>query len=1124
MRPLFLFALLLLAGPARGMTLDEFRALPDNRVAVRTSFGLRSARALSATRVELVLGMSVSDACRNPDSYRILSFQDDTYAFERFVRPTRADARTEAEAAGPVGCPFKEFRRSIVTLDLPSPLREGVTYYVIAQGTGGTVVTGGHTAQPVVYRPVQSSPLRAGGQGGDPVDLAALGLRRVEPVGAGVIMLEFGPDFSPQAGSDPAGYHVRINGQPAPVSRLGRITRVDTYIPTGWPFPAIPMHEVFLELARPFKDGDRVEVAVEPAVTTGAAAAAIDYGDRKTLSNSIKVNQVGYLPDSPTKIAYLGRWMGSFPERRAASAGRPAGTPEAAFWQALQGGTALAAPAGDSNPSLLLKEEPEFTVCDAATGRPAFTGKARLTHRSGTMDEGAFKVDHSGENVYLLDFTAFRTPGRYFLSVPGVGRSLPFAIGADVYASAFRTQAYGVFAQRCGIELKPPYSEWRRVACHRKGLLPTTQNRLEPHDLPVLAKEVDYDFVRDLAPDPALARLGADPALAARWPLDGDLKDAVAGHDLKPLGDVPAFSADKRLLPKECRVFGPTPEAGPVGARAEGLGIPTADGLTAAGWFRYEGGDNFDGVLFGFRQGANGPAKVHVATSWGVLRASAGPGSKEIAGGRLGDGKWHHVALVLAPQAGEAPQELDFYVDGRLVGKTAPAGSLAADTFCVGTISGKETAGKYLADFRIYRRALTPEELAVLGTRWGDVARTLPAYGGHHDAGDYNPRSHLDVAQTLMDAYEIAPRKFSDGQLNIPEKGNGIPDILDEAMWALRLWMGLQLPNGSVCDGTESNGDPNFVQTAELDVLGDYAYAPDAAGSFAFAGAMAQAARIWRSLGRQQEAGDFLTRARRAYEWAAANPPKGNLAPGAYSNAYLSPKAYAAAEMLLTTGEKRFRDDFAASAVWAKKADADLEVYQLYDQSRAAWAYARCTPAVADPALIKASCNAITRYVDTFIQYDGKMAYAFLRHPWSPITWGTGAQLHWAIPATWAYSLTGDEKYRSWILRSCDNTLGANPLNRSYIVGIGTRTVRAPLHNSRYSHFGEVVDGMQVNGPFERGDGYNFVETAYPKIRNDFANLYTFADCHFAIGMDEGLVRSQAEAMAIFGLMLPDGK
>ena len=37
-----------------------------------------------------------------------------------------------------------------------------------------------------------------------------------------------------------------------------------------------------------------------------------------------------------------------------------------------------------------------------------------------------------------------------------------------------------------------------------------------------------------------------------------------------------------------------------------------------------------------------------------------------------------------------------------------------------------------------------------------------------------------------MLAYEMAPRNFTDGELSIPESGNGVPDILDEAAWLPR--------------------------------------------------------------------------------------------------------------------------------------------------------------------------------------------------------------------------------------------------------------------------------------------------------------------------------------------------
>jgi hypothetical protein len=37
-----------------------------------------------------------------------------------------------------------------------------------------------------------------------------------------------------------------------------------------------------------------------------------------------------------------------------------------------------------------------------------------------------------------------------------------------------------------------------------------------------------------------------------------------------------------------------------------------------------------------------------------------------------------------------------------------------------------------------------------------------------------------------MLAYEMAPKNFTDGELNIPESRNDVPDILDEAAWLPR--------------------------------------------------------------------------------------------------------------------------------------------------------------------------------------------------------------------------------------------------------------------------------------------------------------------------------------------------
>ena len=75
--------------------------------------------------------------------------------------------------------------------------------------------------------------------------------------------------------------------------------------------------------------------------------------------------------------------------------------------------------------------------------------------------------------------------------------------------------------------------------------------------------------------------------------------------------------------------------------------------------------------------------------------------------------------------------------------------------------------------------------------------------GGWYDAGDYNKYTTwtANYVVILLRAFEENPQAFSD-DYEIPESGNGIPDILDEVRWAIdwlgRMaecrWLGLKRP------------------------------------------------------------------------------------------------------------------------------------------------------------------------------------------------------------------------------------------------------------------------------------------------------------------------------------------
>jgi endoglucanase len=82
-------------------------------------------------------------------------------------------------------------------------------------------------------------------------------------------------------------------------------------------------------------------------------------------------------------------------------------------------------------------------------------------------------------------------------------------------------------------------------------------------------------------------------------------------------------------------------------------------------------------------------------------------------------------------------------------------------------------------------------------TREGTDPRDVT--GGWHDAGDCNkyPPWVRHALFFMLDLYDLKPQAFTDGQLNIPESGNGIPDILDEAAWELDWLLKMQIREGA---------------------------------------------------------------------------------------------------------------------------------------------------------------------------------------------------------------------------------------------------------------------------------------------------------------------------------------
>ena len=77
----------------------------------------------------------------------------------------------------------------------------------------------------------------------------------------------------------------------------------------------------------------------------------------------------------------------------------------------------------------------------------------------------------SGDTVEAADFSSLRKPGKYYIEVPGVGRSWDFAIEKNVYRRAYYLAMRGFYGQRCGtaVDMGPEFPEYKHAACHQKG-------------------------------------------------------------------------------------------------------------------------------------------------------------------------------------------------------------------------------------------------------------------------------------------------------------------------------------------------------------------------------------------------------------------------------------------------------------------------------------------------------------------------------------------------------------------------------------------------------------------------------------------------------------------------------
>ena len=337
--------------------------------------------------------------------------------------------------------------------------------------------------------------------------------------------------------------------------------------------------------------------------------------------------------------------------------------------------------------------------------------------------------------------------------------------------------------------------------------------------------------------------------------------------------------------------------------------------------------------------------------------------------------------------------------------------------------------------------------------------------GGWHDAADFDRRPmHMRIVGDLALLYLTKPENFTDDQIAIPEHGDGIPDVLNEAVWGLRHLFKGQQKDGGVGTWIETVRHPDEKNDHCVASTDPYPYFLSRAtrhSSMDYAGYAALLARALQTVDspKAKKAAELFKRsAERAWTYATTAAPAKHVAMRSgwaekdeaecFYDEDPSPVApyiivKAAMNLYALTQDKKYADVFTA----------DLAQKTIQEVNKRGWsmsAFILAESAITDipsPEYEKVKKfwrERAVREADQALKWL-ESGYAY-RLPYYPpdsgwvhtMSWGNVHPLHQAKKFIAAHMLTGDKKYLDASYLACDYHCGCNPNGETWTAGLGT--------------------------------------------------------------------------------------
>ena len=362
----------------------------------------------------------------------------------------------------------------------------------------------------------------------------------------------------------------------------------------------------------------------------------------------------------------------------------------------------------------------------------------------------------------------------------------------------------------------------------------------------------------------------------------------------------------------------------------------------------------------------------------------------------------------------------------------------------------------------------------------------IDTWGWYQDAGDWDGYfSHLKIPAMLMLTWEIAPEKFADGELNLPEGVNQIPDILDEARWLIRFFhrtrheiINKNYGTGGVGSrvapdwfGHAPEGSPSNLDKGQWIISGE-----DPFTTYFYAGLAGHFALVLNKLGIEDTEGiDWKKEAEEAFLWAKNNAKPTDWDPAKVHNYNLKDyELYAATSLYRLTGNSDYLQI-------VKNNLSTVISATVLDEDKKWGTYALITGnehQITDAAFISKVKGSIMATADQRHNSIAQRACRYGDNMWMPMLIGQGTtprvfevMMGHFLSKSFVPSKTMD--YLAGIFTTADYFLGCNPLNMAWITHIGVRYPERVMHlDSWYSETGEMIPGITPYGPW-RDDGTN---------------------------------------------------